>query len=121
MTKVLIIEDEEQIRSFLRINLKACNFEVWEAGNGEEALQLLALKQPDIIITDIMMPKMDGLQFYLTLKDDPELQHIPVIVLTSRNAREDMEYAQLLGIDEYIRKPFDPEELIAKIKAKLKL
>jgi DNA-binding response OmpR family regulator len=119
MKKVLIIEDEEQIRSFLRTYLKASDFEVWEAQDGEDALKLLSEKIPDIIVTDIMMPKMDGVQFYLTLKEDVELQNIPVIVLTSRNAREDFEYASLLGMDEYLRKPFDPEEVVKIIREKL--
>jgi len=119
--RILIVEDELQIRQIVKLTLQLENFEVMEAPNGQAALELILVQKPDLIITDIMMPEMDGIEFFLNLKENDQLSGIPVIVLTVKSQFEDIKYASILGMDEYVTKPFDPRDLIKRIKEKLKM
>jgi len=119
--RILIVEDELQIRQIVKLTLQLENFEVMEAPNGQAALELIRVQKPDLIITDIMMPEMDGIEFFLNLKENDQLSGIPVIVLTVKSQFEDIKYASILGMDEYVTKPFDPRDLIKRIKEKLKM
>lgn len=118
--KVMVVEDEFHVRDLVRIVLELEGMEVIEAENGRQALEILSGATPDLIITDIMMPQMDGVQFFLTLKESERTSSIPVIVLTVKSQFEDIKYASLLGVDEYIVKPFDPRDMVKKVKEKLK-
>jgi DNA-binding response OmpR family regulator len=113
---ILIVEDEFHVREIIRIVLEMENFETLLANNGKEALAILNDTIPDLIITDIMMPEMDGIQFFLTLKESQRTSSIPVFVLTVKCQFEDVKYATLIGVDEYMTKPFDPRHLVKKVK-----
>ncbi len=117
---VLIVEDEHHVRDIARIVLELEEFEVWEAENGRLALDMLSDRLPDLIITDIMMPEMDGVEFFLSLKESDRTSSLPVIVLTVKSQFEDIKYASLLGMDEYMTKPFDPRDLVKKVRELLK-
>lgn len=113
---ILVVEDEFHIREIIKLTFEMRGYVVLEASNGKEALKIVAGKKPDVIVTDIMMPEMGGLEFFLTLREKSETCDIPVIVLTVKNSLEDAKSASLLGIDEFITKPFDPRDLVNKIE-----
>ena len=112
--KVLIIDDESLIRDVVKEYCKNEGFNVLEAENGEEGLELLEANNVDIIVLDIMMPKMDGYTFFSKMK---EKYDIPTIVLSARGEEYDKLFGFSVGIDDYLTKPFSPKELIARIKA----
>jgi DNA-binding response OmpR family regulator len=119
--KILVVEDEYHIREIVRLNLEMEGYKVFIAENGKEALEIIASGIiPDLIVTDIMMAQMDGLELFLNLKEKPDTNGIPVIVLTVKSQFEDIKSANLLGVDEYMTKPFDPRDLNFKIKELLK-
>lgn len=113
---ILIAEDEERLRKIIGKYLINEGYSVREAENGLEALQLFAQENIDLIILDIMMPKLDGWQ---VLKKIRETSNVPVILLTARNSEEDTLFGFQLGTDDYVPKPFRTSELIARVKALL--
>ena len=113
--KILIIDDEVDILDVLTLSLSD-HYEVLAAANGQEGLQLVHTKSPDLIICDYKMPVMDGRQFCQTLKKDILLQHIPIIMLTGKGEVKDKVGGIDAGADDYIVKPFEPEELLARIR-----
>lgn len=118
--RILLVEDEHHVRDIAKIVLELEGFEVIEAENGRKALDVLEKDTPDLIITDIMMPEMDGVEFFLTLKESDRTSSLPVIVLTVKSQFEDIKYASLLGMDEYMTKPFDPRDLVKRVRKLLK-
>lgn len=112
--KVLVVDDEKLIRDVIKEYLEIENYEVCEASNGLEAVQIATNDDISIIIMDIMMPQMDGFSAYKKIK---ETKKIPCIMLSARNEEYDKLSGFELGIDDYITKPFSPKELIARIKA----
>ena len=112
--KVLIVDDEAGIRDVIREYCLFEHFDCLEAGNGVEALDILKKETVDIIVLDIMMPKMDG---YSTLREIRNNYKIPVIILSARGEEYDKLLGFELGVDDYLTKPFSPKELIARIKA----
>ncbi len=114
---VLIIDDEELIRNVVKEYCLNENYNVFEASNGLEGLDILDKTEIDIIVLDIMMPKMDGYTFFEKMK---EKYNIPTIVLSARTEEYDKLFGFSIGIDDYLTKPFSPKELIARIKAILK-
>lgn len=114
--KILIVEDEPNVRNFVKVYLEFEGYQVVEAKNGKEGLDQVKAEQPDLVVTDIMMPEMDGVTFYKTLRQDEKTKNLPVIVLTVKDEFEDIKYAYLIGVDEYVTKPFDPQQLVRKIK-----
>ena len=112
--KVLIIDDEILIRDVISEYCHNEGYETKEAENGIEALNILKKEKVDVIILDIMMPKMDGYTFFKEMKKE---FHIPTIVVSARNDEYDKLNGFDLGIDDYVTKPFSPKELIARIKA----
>src|SRR3989344_7154516 len=113
--KILIIDDDPDILDVLTLALSEY-YEILAANNGEEGLKLAQSKAPDLVITDYKMPVMDGRQFCQTLKKDILLQHIPVIMLTGKGEVKDKVGGIDAGADDYVVKPFEPEELLARIK-----
>lgn len=112
---VLVVEDNKELQSYIQLVLKK-QFNVAMSGNGHEALAYLAENShPDLIISDLMMPIMDGYQLLERLKGQAATQHIPVIMLTARAAKDDRLKALRIGVDDYLTKPFDEEELIVRI------
>lgn len=110
---ILIVEDIEEMRLYLREILSA-NFNVSEAVNGAEALQWLKSNKVDLVISDVMMPVMTGLELLDELKKSIHLQHIPVVLLTARSSKEDRLEGLRFGVDDYITKPFDRDELLIR-------
>ncbi len=115
--KILVIDDEEQIRRLLRLNLQSNNFNMIDAENGAMGLQLAASHHPDLIILDIGLPDKNGLE---VLKDLREWSNIPVIILSVRNSENDIVSALDSGANDYLTKPFNSNELLARIRASLR-
>ncbi len=114
--KILVVDDEKLIREVIKEYCENENYEVDEASNGEEALNLIQNNSYDLLILDIMMPKLDGFSLCKKIND----KDIPIIILSARTDEFDKLMGFDLGIDDYITKPFSPKELIARIKAVLK-
>jgi two-component system KDP operon response regulator KdpE len=115
--RILIAEDEAALRDFVCRNLRARGFEVLEAGNGLEALALWEREDPHLLILDIMMPRMDGLEVTRRVR---ERSAVPIVVLTALDAQSDKVAAFDLGADDYLTKPFGVEELLARVNAVLR-
>lgn len=115
--KILVVDDEKLIRDVIREYLLNEKYEVLEAENGFDALRVLNGNKVDLIILDIMMPKMDG---YECLKEIRKTLEVPVIMLSARKEEEDKLSSFNLGVDDYVTKPFSPKELVARVKAHLK-
>ena len=111
--KVLIVDDEERIRILIKEYCLNENYDVLEASDGKEALDIIKNNKIDIVILDIMMPNMDGLTAYNEIKK----YNIPTIILSARNEEYDKLIGFDLGVDDYVTKPFSPKELMARIKA----
>ena len=118
--KILIVDDEASIRELLQLNLQRAGYEVLEAADGQQAIQLAGEQQPDLILLDIMLPGIDGFEVCRTLKSDAVLARIPVIMLTARDEEIDKVLGLELGADDYAVKPFSTRELLARIKAVLR-
>ena len=114
--RVLVVDDEADIRDVLRITLEGEGYEVHEAANGQEALLQVQKVSPHIILLDNKMPRMDGIQVCQHLKKDILLQHLPIIMLTSRGEVTDKVQGIDAGADDYVVKPFEPMELLARVK-----
>ena len=113
--KILTIDDDPDILYVLLLTLGE-HYEIFQANNGKEGLELVPIKNPDLIICDYMMPVMNGREFCKTLKKDLLLRHIPVIMLTGKGEAKDVVSGIEAGADDYLVKPFDPNTLLARIK-----
>jgi DNA-binding response OmpR family regulator len=109
--KVLVVDDEAEIRELCRVNLEFEDFEVIEASDGPQALQLVRSERPDLVFLDIMMPGMDGWEVLQRLKEDDATAGIPVILLTAKSGEDDQMRGWQEGILEYVSKPFNPLSL----------
>ena len=119
--KVLIVEDSPTMRSLIATTVEEIGaIEVLEAENGFEALRILPKQKIDLIITDINMPDINGLEIVHFVKSNPNYQKIPVIIVTTEQGEEDRKKGLALGAAEYITKPFKPEELVMVVKRHLK-
>jgi two-component system, OmpR family, alkaline phosphatase synthesis response regulator PhoP len=118
MNKILLVEDEESIRGFLKINLQRNNFNVIEAGTGEEGLELANKEKPKIAILDVMLPGIDG--FMVCSKLRKEFSDIGIIMLTAKGQDMDKIMGLEYGADDYIVKPFNPLEVVLRVKALLR-
>jgi len=114
--KILIIDDEPDIRDVLKITLECEGFEVFEAKDGVEGLEKVHKTSPDLVILDYKMPKMDGHEVCQILKRDILLRHMPIIMLTGKGETRDKVKGINAGADDYLVKPFEPQELVARIK-----
>jgi DNA-binding response OmpR family regulator len=112
--RILIVDDEPRIINFLSSKLRALSYEVLTASNGVEALEQIQAEEPDLVVLDVMMPKMDGFE---TLKDLRSFSSVPVIILSAKGANADKVKGLSLGADDYLAKPFSPDELVARIEA----
>ena len=109
--KVMVIDDEPDIVKLVKISLEMANFEVIEAFSGKEALEKTQKVIPDIFLLDIMMPEMNGYEVCQRLKSQDRTRNVPVVMLTAKGQKGDVEQGLKVGADEYIIKPFDPYEL----------
>ena len=118
MEKILIIEDEDSIRGFLKINLNRNGFEVLETDNGEEGLNILELQNPVLVILDVMLPGMNGFEVCKKIREKKD--KIGIIMLTAKGQDMDKIMGLEYGADDYMVKPFNPMELLLRIKAILR-
>lgn len=118
--KILIVDDEKDIVKMLDYNLQKEGFKTVLSYDGEEALDLAIAERPKLILLDLMLPGIDGLEVCKILKKDPKTANIPIIMLTAKSQETDKIVGLELGADDYITKPFSPRELIARIKAVLR-
>lgn len=118
MTKILIVDDEQSIRTLLEYNLKQANFETVTAADGEEALALVMEERPDLVLLDLMLPKIDGMDVCKRLRQ--QNINVPIIMLTARGEEPDKVLGLEIGADDYMTKPFSPREVIARVKAVLR-
>ena len=117
---ILVTDDDPDLRDILRSVLEPGGFQVIEAADGQAALALVHDKRPDLIILDCNMPRMDGLQVCAALKQDLLLRHIPIIMLTGRGELTDKVHGLDTGVDDYLVKPFEPQELLARVRMVLR-
>ena len=115
MTKILLVEDEVSIRKFIKINLEREGFEVFEAGSGEEGLEIAEREKPAIVLLDIMLPGMDGFEVCDKLRKS--FPHLGIIMLTAKAEDYDKIMGLQSGTDDYLTKPFNPTELTLRIKS----
>ena len=118
--RVLLVDDDPVIVRLLEVNFRLGGFTVDGANRGEEALEKAHMNKPDAIVLDVMMPGLDGYEVCARLRDDPELESVPVILLTARAQEDDVAKGYALGVVEYITKPFDPEALVASVRRALR-
>jgi two-component system phosphate regulon response regulator PhoB len=118
--KILIIEDEEDIHELIAYNLKQDGYEVVSAYSGIEGLEKVIPEKPDLVLLDIMLPVMNGLDVCRAMKSNDKIAHIPIVMLTAKNEDVDIITGLELGADDYITKPFSPRVLTARIRAILR-
>lgn len=118
--KILVVDDEESLAEFVCRALKQRGYATISAGDGDEALNLITEELPDLVVLDLMLPKMDGWEVCRRAKADAATKHIPIIMLTARSSAEDVVQGLDLGADDYLRKPFAMEELLARVRMLLR-
>jgi CheY-like chemotaxis protein len=115
MKKILIAEDERDIRDLIAFTLRFAGYEVLTANNGEEAVQMTQKEMPDLVLTDVRMPKMTGYEACRLIKADPTTKHIPVVFLSAKGQEAEVQNGLAAGADEYLLKPFAPDQLTRKV------
>ena len=115
-SKILVVDDEPEAVELVEFNLKQAGYEVISAADGAEALTKSRAKKPNLIVLDLMLPEMSGLEVCKTLRRDPATAGIPIIMLTAKAAEIDRVLGLELGADDYITKPFSPRELVLRVK-----
>lgn len=117
MAKILIAEDERDIRDLVAFTLRFAGHEVTAASNGEEAVQLAPKEKPDLILMDVRMPRMTGYDACRAMKADPNLKDIPVVFLSAKGQESEIQTGLDVGAEEYLLKPFAPDQLTERVKA----
>ncbi len=117
MPKIVIAEDEPDIRDLIAFTLRFAGFEVVPTSNGAEALEAALREVPDLIMMDVRMPKMTGYEACRAIKADPKVQHIPVIFLSAKGQESEIKEGLEAGAEEYLLKPFAPDQLIERVRA----
>ncbi|MGH2736732.1 MAG: response regulator [Actinomycetota bacterium] len=117
---VLVADDDEDILRFVEVNMRLEGFEVVTAADGEQALQAAYDQMPDLVLLDVMMPALDGFEVCQRLRSDARTKHISIIMLTAKSLSADKVVGLTAGADDYIIKPFDPIELVARVKSALR-
>jgi phosphate regulon transcriptional regulator PhoB len=118
--KILVVEDEKDIRDLVRYNLEAEGFTVVEASDGEIGLKLASSERPALVVLDLMLPGIAGLEVCRLLRAKDSAGHVPILILTARASEVDKVLGLELGADDYVTKPFSPRELVARVKAVLR-
>jgi CheY-like chemotaxis protein len=119
MTKILIAEDERDIRELVNFSLQFGGFTVVQAANGAEAVELAQKELPDLILMDVRMPKMTGYEACRQMKTMPELRDVPVVFLSAKGQDSEIQTGLEVGAEEYILKPFAPDDLVKQVQAVL--
>lgn len=116
-TILLVVEDQPEIRKLICMTMDYDGFEVHEADNGDTGLRMVKALRPHIVLLDVMMPgQLDGIQVCERIRADPEIAHIPVVLLTARGQQSDLEAGRRAGCDAYLTKPFSPLQLIETVE-----
>jgi two-component system, OmpR family, alkaline phosphatase synthesis response regulator PhoP len=118
--KILVVEDEADIRKLVHYNLAQDHYKVVEAESGDQALKMIKRDQPNLVILDLMMPGMSGLEVCRTLRGQDETATLPILMLTAKAGEADRVLGLELGADDYLAKPFSPRELVARVRAILR-
>jgi two-component system, OmpR family, response regulator MtrA len=116
---ILVADDEEDVRELVTYRLTRSGYQVIGAGDGMEAFELATERTPDLMVLDVMMPKLDGYELTRRVRAEAALRSIPVILLTARSQETDVDRGFEVGADDYLRKPFNPDELVARVRAVL--
>ncbi len=115
--RVLVVDDSAAIRTLIVVNLRLEGYDVREAGDGEQALEVVGEWRPDVITLDVVMPRLDGFGTLQRLRADPGTADIPVVLVTARAQSVDRERGEELGVDAYLTKPFEPADLVDVVAA----
>lgn len=118
--KILVVEDEPDIRKLIHYNLAQERFRVLEAEDGEKALTIVRRERPDLIILDLMLPGLSGLELCRSLRERAETAQLPILMLTAKASEADRVVGLEMGADDYLTKPFSPREMVARVKAILR-
>ncbi len=117
MKKILIVDDQKEVRELVEITLRADGYKIFQAKNGRDAIETVKAHKPDLVIMDIMMPgELDGLEATRILKRNPDNHSIKIIMLTAKGQSTDLEEGFAAGADGYFTKPFSPLDLIKKVE-----
>ncbi|MGI8792671.1 MAG: response regulator transcription factor [Acidimicrobiales bacterium] len=119
MPKVLLVDDDPVILKLLQVNFEMEGYTVVTANDGVEGLEQARAERPDVILLDIMMPRKDGLEVTRELKGDDDTKHMPIILLSAKAQATDVELGKAAGANDYITKPFDPLELLDRVREML--
>ena len=114
--RVLVVDDDDVIRQLITVNLELEGFEVVPAVDGQDALDKVKSANVQVVTLDVMMPRVDGWEAATRLRNDPETSHIKVILLSARAQEADLQRGEKIGVDAYLTKPFDPDELIDTVR-----
>ncbi len=117
---ILVVDDQPDLLSNLELALESAGYQVLTANDGIEALDILQTYSIDLILADIAMPRMNGYQLYEQVRDNPQWLAIPFLFLTARTLDSDIRYGKELGVDDYLTKPIEPEDLLATVQGKLR-
>jgi DNA-binding response OmpR family regulator len=117
--RILVADDEPDVRELVVYRMKRSGYDVIEAKNGEEAFELAVANIPDLIVADVMMPRVDGYELTRRLRAEQTTQRIPIILLTAKTQEADVSQGFDAGADDYLKKPFNPDELVARVRAVL--
>jgi CheY-like chemotaxis protein len=116
MGRVLVVDDDDVIRQLITVNLELEGFDVVTAIDGQDALDKVKDAGPQVVTLDVMMPRLDGWETASRLRADPQTRHIKVVLLSARAQEADLQRGEKIGVDAYLTKPFDPDELIDTVK-----
>jgi phosphate regulon transcriptional regulator PhoB len=120
MNKILVVDDEKDIVNLIAYNLEKENFSVIKSYDGENALKQVKNSRPDLVILDLMLPRINGLDVCRTIRRDPETSSLPIILLTAKNEEMDKIIGLEIGADDYVTKPFSIKELMARVRSLLR-
>ena len=118
--RLLLVDDEVELVEMIKFRLEASDYEVLTANDGQQALEIARREKPDLVILDVMLPKMDGYKVCGLLKKDSRYAHIPVMMFTAKAMDADMKLGEEVSADAYLTKPFEPKVLLEKIKELVK-
>jgi two-component system alkaline phosphatase synthesis response regulator PhoP/two-component system response regulator VicR len=116
MPRILAVDDEPNIVRLIQVNLERHGYQVETANNGAQALTKIKANRPDLVVSDVMMPEMDGFELLANIRRDPTLMDLPVIMLTAKAQDRDVMQGYQTGADMYLTKPFNPQELLQFVK-----
>ena len=117
--RILVVDDEPDVRELVVYRMRRSGYVVLEASNGEEALQTALAELPDLIVANVMMPRLNGYELTRQLREHEQTRAIPVILLTAKTQEADVSQGFDAGADDYLTKPFSPDELVARVRAVL--